>query len=497
MILTLTATDFGAISPLLILLGGALVILALESFVKEAAAALLALMAFLTISAATAASFFCLSSDNTLLSNWLRFDSMTHWLTLFFLAIGLAVTLLSATFFERFVASRGEYFFLLLCSLIGLILMAQAADFLILFLGIETLSISLYILCGYMKNWNKSHEAAFKYFLMGSVASAFLLYGIALVYGALGTTRLDALLSGYQNLNTSADQTLFLSGIALITLSLAFKATIVPFHIWAPDVYSGAPTPITAFMAVGTKVGVFAVFMRIFLQALPNFTYLWSYAIAALAILTLLYANIVALRQFQLRRFFAYSGMSHAGFLLLPLAAGMPEAQSSMIFYLMIYGLATFGCFAILAIVDSGEEETVSTDLRGLFHRDPLSGLAFTVCLLNLAGIPPMAGFLAKFYLFKVTFEAGYQVLVIIALLSTILSAAYYLRIISTIFLPAFGDHKLVRSRPATVLACTAVFCLVLISFYPVRVPFVAIGAPTIAHVEAPLTKEVAVESEG
>lgn len=475
--LNLSIADFGALSPLLILLGGALIILLLESFASSKASRFSALAAFVVISGAAVATYYSHQSTNPLLAPWLKFDSLGQLFTFFFLAIGLATTLLSATFFEKFVASRGEYFFLLLCSLIGLIFIAQAADFLILFLGIETLSISLYILCGYMKGWTSSHESAFKYFLMGSIASAFLIYGIALVYGALGTTQFEALLAGYQNIQSTPDKMLFLSGIAFITLSISFKATIVPFHVWAPDVYAGAPTPVTAFMAVGTKVGAFVAFMRIFLEALPHFDLLWGQCVAFMAVPTLIFANIVAIKQTQLRRFFAYSGISHAGFLLLPLAAGTAEAQPAMIFYLVIYSLGTFGCFAILTPIDSGEQGISLGDLKGLYHRDRISAVILTLGLLNLAGIPPMAGFFAKFYLFKVAYEAGYQALVIVALLTTILSAFYYLRIIGTMFLPTADDKAVFFSQPARLMGVLAALYLLILSVYPAYVPLIAMKA--------------------
>lgn len=471
---SISLVDLGALAPLITLLSGALIILIVESVSKKIAFKFSAIISFVTITVAIAAAFFSSPSDNPLLLPWLNFDKIANIFTYFFLFIGCAATLLSATFFEKFESSRGEYFFLLLCSLIGLILIAQARDFLLIFLGIETLSICLYILCGYMKRWNKSHEAAFKYFLMGSIASAFLIYGIALIYGAIGHTRLDSLLTDYRNISSTSEKTLFLGGIAFITLSLAFKTTIVPFHIWAPDVYAGAPLPVTAFMAVGTKVGAFVAFMRIFLEGLPNFDPRWGQGISVLAILTLVYANIVAIRQSKLRRFFAYSGMSHAGFLLLAFVSGTTEAQSAVIFYLVVYSLATFGCFAILAPIDRGEEGISINDLKGLFQRDPISALILTISLLNLAGIPPMAGFFAKFFVLKLAFEAGYPIAVILGLATTVLSAFYYLRIVSVLFQPVEEERSTHFSQSARLVAVVAGIHLIILSIFPSYLPQVA-----------------------
>lgn len=428
--INLTETDYKALAPLLILLGGSLLFLLLESFVERFSRKFSSAIAFSLLALAFLATLYAPSSTSSLLTPWFRFDNLTYLLTLFFLSIGMLTTLLSASYFRRFEASRGEYHFFLFSSLTGLILIGASADFLTLFIGLETLSIALYILCSYIKKWKFSEEASIKYFLMGALAAAFLLYGIALIYGAIGTTRFDQLLGGYQKLSTSADQALFMSGIALVTLGLAFKATIVPFHMWAPDVYDGAPTPVTAFMAVGTKIGAFAAFARVFLIALPRFNLLWNQGIALLAIPTLIYANFVAMRQVQLRRFFAYSGISHAGFLLIPLAASTPDSLQALLFYLVVYGLATLGCFGVIAFLDNRPEGVMMRDLHGLFRRSPWLAMIFSLCLLTLAGIPPTAGFFAKFYIFKVAFQAGYYGLVVVALLTTILSAYYYLRII-------------------------------------------------------------------
>lgn len=469
--MNLSLADIYALAPLLILLKGALLLLLLESFFPDFSSRFAAFVAFIAISAASLSVLCAVTSSNVLLTSWLNFDSFAQSFSLFFLAIGLATTLLSASFFEKFPASKGEYFFLLLSSLIGLILIAQAADFLVLFLGIESLSITLYILCGYMKSWHKSHEAAFKYFLMGSIASAFLVYGIALIYGALGTTRFDALLPGLEHLTASSEKTLFFMGISFVTLSLAFKAAIVPFHLWAPDVYAGSPTPVTAFMAVGTKIGVFAAFMRLFLGVLPEFDSRFNIGIAILAAITLIYANIVAIRQSYLRRFFAYSGMSHAGFLLLAIAAGGPFAQSAMFYYLLIYSLATFACFAIITQMEQSEEGLSIQDLRGLFYEDPISAVILTIGFLTLAGIPPSAGFFAKFQLFKIAYSAGYLGLVIVALATTVLAAFYYLRIVSMIFASGAGKNTFAFSQAARLLGILAALSLCLLAIWPTFTP--------------------------
>ncbi|CCB87597.1 NADH-quinone oxidoreductase subunit N [Parachlamydia acanthamoebae UV-7] len=460
--------DFASISPLVILLIGALLLILIESFSEVVSRKGAFYVTLAVILVALWATFNSPPVEHPMLAPWLQFDAIGRYFTALFLCIGLGVACLSSTFFQRFEASRGEFYFLLISSIFGLILIATAVDFLVLFLGLETLSIALYILCCYMKKWSISQEAAVKYFLMGSIAAAILLYGIALIYGATGTTHFNALLSGYQGLHSVTDKTLFLSGIALVTMGIAFKAAIVPFHVWAPDVYEGSSTPVTAFMAVGTKAGAFAAFVRLFFGVLPQFDPVWNEGIAWLAYLTLIYANFLALRQTQLRRFFAYSGISHAGFLLIPLAAGTPEALPALLFYLVVYVIATLGCFAVLAFLDERSEGVVMQDLHGLFKRSPVLAGIFIVCLLTLGGIPPTVGFFAKFYVFKVAFQAGYYGLIIVGLLTTILSAYYYLRIIAMMLSEAPSENvSPLYSWPAAAVGVISCTLLVLLSCYP------------------------------
>lgn len=466
--IVLSGVDFAAISPLLILLGCAMALLLMEAFVSEAAKRWSFYVTLFSLVLAFAFAVQSPGSDNPLLTPWLRFDTLARFFSVLFLGIGLASTLLTASFFQRFEATHGEFYFLLVSALFGLILIGAAADFLTLFLGLETLSIALYVLCGYMKKWEFSGEAALKYFLMGALSAAFLLYGIALIYGALGTTSFGGLEEAYHALSEPSKKALFFGGISLVTLGLAFKAAIVPFHLWAPDVYDGASNPVTAFMAVGTKAGAFAAFARLFLLVLPGFDPFWNEGLAWLAIVTMIYANFVALCQVQMRRLFAYSGISHAGFLLIPLIAGTPEALFALQFYLIVYVVATLGCFATFAVLDCNSEGTLVKDLQGLFHRSPWLAALFSVCLLTLAGIPPTAGFFAKFYVFKVAFQAGYYTLVIVGLLTTILSIFYYMRIISVMLSePEEGSLLVKRTWPAALVGSVVFVALLVFSFYP------------------------------
>jgi NADH-quinone oxidoreductase subunit N len=423
--------DILAMSPLLIVLFGASLILLLEAFFESFSSRFSSWITCLLFVVATIAAWIAPESSHPALVPWLSFDALSRFFTIFFLYVGLVASIFAMVFFYRFKASQGEYYFLLFCAVFGLLLIGSAADFLTLFLGLETLSITLYIMCGYMKGWSASQEAAMKYVLIGSLAISLFLYGVAFVYGATGSTSFAHLLDSYSTLRPEM-KILFVSGISLITVGLAFKAAAVPFHTWAPDVYDGSTTPVAAFMAVGTKAGAFAALTRIFLLVLPNFSVFWKEAISVMAIVTLVYGNFVAMRQKQLRRFFAYSGISQTGFLLLPFVSGSEEAIPAVIFYLVIYSLATFGCFAVLVYLEREEEGLFMDDLKGLFYHFPWMASFFSLCLLTLAGLPPTLGFFAKLAIFKVAFESGYYSLVSVGLLATVLSAYYYIRVITT-----------------------------------------------------------------
>lgn len=482
---TLTLQDLFAISPLLILLFGSLAVLIVESFFGNTIKKTLPYITVLTFIAALGAVFYQPISHNPLLTNWIRYDDLSYFFDVLFLLIAISCTFLASAFFKKYNASfhtshenshgnsHGEYYFLLISSVLGLLLIGKAADFLTIFIGIETLSISLYILCGYMKEWKLSHESALKYFFMGALATAFFIYGIALIYGATGTTELKVLLSAYQNIQDHSTKMLFIIGAAFITIGLSFKAALVPFHTWAPDVYDGAPTPVTAFMATGTKVGALAAFAVIFLLALPNFDMLWNAALSVLVYATLIYANFVALKQIHLRRFFAYSGISHAGFLLIPVVAGMPDSISALTFYLVVYVFATLGAFAVLQSIEERKEGVFLSDLYGLYYKSPFAAVVLSICLLTLAGIPPTAGFFAKLYVFKTAFEAHYYGLVIVGLLTTILAAFYYLRMIAVMFSERTSEapilHKTAKSPlwQATFVGTVALCAIIFLSLYP------------------------------
>lgn len=454
--------DIAPLLPLLTLLFGSLVVVLMESFASSFTRGYGAYVVLLTLACTALAVYSApMPNDQSLLRDWILFDRQAYLFMTLFLAIGAVVTLLSIPFPQE--TTAGEYFFLLLAALFGLMLITIAADFLTLFIGIETLSIALYLLVGYYKHSPYAGEAAIKYFFLGALGAAFLLYGIALLYGSLGTLRFSLLLERYQALEEASGKALFFGGIALVMVGLFFKAAVVPFHSWAPDVYEGASTPVTAFMATGTKVGAFAALSRLVFVTLPVLQPLWAEAFVLVALLTLLYAHYLALCQQQLRRFFAYSGIAHSGFLLIPIAVGTEQAFSALFFYLVVYVVATLGSFTALVALRVNQ----MVDLRGLFYRSPWMVVFFSFCLLTLAGIPPTVGFLGKFYLFKVALEAGFYTVVVMGLLMAVLAAYFYLRLIAFLF--AREEGRLVPAYGWGVVlgGCIVFSCITLFSLYP------------------------------
>jgi NADH-quinone oxidoreductase subunit N len=321
---------------------------------------------------------------------------------------------------------QGEYYVLLLISTSGMITMATAADLIVMFLGLELLSLPLYILTAFERQALNSLEAGFKYFLLGAFSSAFFLYGIALVYGATGTTslsRLAGLLPG------SAVNDLLLIGFGLLLVGFAFKVGVVPFHWWTPDVYEGAPTAITAFMSVATKAAAFGAFFRVFVASAPAPVMDWRIALAVLAVLTMTLGNVAALLQSNIKRMLAYSSIAHAGYILIALVAMDPAGTSGAIFYLVAYTLTNLGAFAgVIALSDGPCERLNVSDYAGAARSHPLVAAGMSICLLSLAGFPPFAGFVGKFLIFGSAVATGWTWLAVVGVLNSLVSVYFYLR---------------------------------------------------------------------
>ena len=355
-------------------------------------------------------------------------------LSLFFICIftissALAI-LLSVEYNEREGIRAGEYYALILFCTVGMILLASSTDMIMIFLGIEIVSICLYVLAGIRRNDQRSNEAALKYFLLGAFATGFLLYGMTLVYGSTGSTNLFKIAEFVKNPSAQSNP-LLMMGLVLLVIGFGFKVASVPFHMWAPDVYQGAPTPVTAFMAVGPKAAAFAAFFRVFADAFPEMSSSWEMLLSIIAVLSMFVGNLGAIMQTNIKRMLAFSSISHAGYILMAVIAKDSLGSSSLLFYMLSYTFMTFGVFGIVIILGrKGEENLEIKNYSGLAYKHPVIALSMTIFLLSLGGLPPFAGFVAKFYLFSAAIQEGLLTLVIIAVLNSAISFYYYLKVV-------------------------------------------------------------------
>ncbi len=357
-------------------------------------------------------------------------DNFAVFFKVVFGIICLLTILISIGYAREQGIGAGEYYVLVLFSTLGMMLMAAGTNLLTIFLGLETMSISVYVLAGILRNDPRSVESAMKYFILGAFATGFFLYGVALVYGSTGSFSLKGIASFVSEANRDGRNPLLIIGIALLTVGFGFKISTVPFHMWTPDVYEGAPTSITAFMATGVKAAAFAGLIRVFYSALGAFQPDWTAIMWLLSVATMTVGNIVAISQSNIKRMLAYSSIAHAGYILVAFTAGNDLGTSSILFYLLAYTFMNIGAFTIVILLGrKGEENTLITDYAGIGFKYPLLAAAMTIFLLSLAGIPPLAGFMAKFYIFSAAVKAKFYWLAIIGVLNSALSVYYYLRV--------------------------------------------------------------------
>ena len=414
--------------PALIVLGTGALVLVLDVLPPRDRKAHLGGVALAGIVAALLAVAWGWGTDARAFRDMVLLDSYA----LFFdLVIGYAAALIvmfSMDYLGRTGGESGEYYSLLLFATGGMMLMASAGDLVVVFLALELMSLSLYVLAGLFKTRLTSGEASMKYFLLGAFASSFLLYGIALLYGATGSTNLDRIAASPA---TRAAEPMVLIGLALLLVGFGFKISSVPFHMWAPDVYEGAPTSVTAFIATGSKAAAFAAMIRVLVVALRGAQPDWSALLWALAALTMTVGNVVALAQSNLKRMLAYSSIAHVGYMLMGLVAGGAPGAGAILFYMLAYTFTTIGAFGVIGLCARAGEEAVEVgDYAGLARRHPVLAATLALFLLSLIGIPPLAGFVSKFYLFGSAVRAGYVWLTVIAVLNSAAAAYYYLRVI-------------------------------------------------------------------
>lgn len=379
-------------------------------------------------------------------------DNGTLYADLIILMAGGLGILLSPAFLKRLhLVHQGEYYTLFLFAVVGMMLMASATSFLIVFVGLELFSLALYILCSFVEQRRASQESGMKYFLLSSFASAFLLYGIALVYAATGSTSFQAIQSFVAKMHHSP--TLLLVGMGLLTVGFAFKVSAVPFQTWTPDVYQGAPAPVTAFMSVGTKVAALLAFVRVFGFVLSNVQSDWMPVVWAIAVLTMVAGNVMALGQRNVKRLLAYSSVAHGGYLLTGIVVSAQAQQhvgaTAILFYLTCYLFMNTGAFGVISLLERGNNSGYEvSDLRGLWYRCPWRAALLAFFLIALAGFPPLAGFAGKYYIFYAALVGGHPELLIIGVLASVLGIYYYLRVIATMFMENPETAETVSTSP-------------------------------------------------
>ena len=392
-------------------------------------------------------------------NNMLAVDNFALFFKLLFLGIGALVILASVDYIAKRTRFRGEYFALILTSILGMMLMAATTELISVYIALELTSVSLYILVGYMKD-GKSNEASLKYLLLGATASAVLLFGMALVFGFTGKTQLAEIAKVVQgmSLETLKSSPALIMGVILLIAGFGFKIAAVPFHMWVPDVYEGAPTPITAYLSVGSKAAGFAVILRVFYSAFQSPGSLssdWGMIFAVLAAIGMTLGNVAAIPQTNIKRMLGYSSIAQAGYIMVGLAAvGLSSTafipgRSGVIFFLAAYALTNMGAFiAIIAITNELNSDLIA-DFSGMGKRSPLLALGLTLCLISLVGMPPAAGFMAKFYIFSAAVKQSLLWLVIIAVINSVISAYYYLRVVKVMWFGQPASEEKLPSSPA------------------------------------------------
>ena len=461
-----TALDFYYLLPELVLTVAALVLLIADAVVPRVRQSVLAWVAVAGLLATIGCTLAVAGAHTTAARGLVAVDGFAAFFNVIFLLAALLTVLISVRYLDVEDARPGTYYFLVLSATLGMMFMASGIDLITIFIGLETMAISFYILTGFLKPNRRSNEAAVKYFLLGAFSLGLLLYGMSLLYGLSGSTSLRTIATSLAGHERALPLVL---AVILVVAGVGFKIAAVPFHMWAPDVYEGAPTPITAFLSVGSKAASFAMLLRIFLEGLPSMSADWRMLFYALSVVTMTVGNVAALTQGNIKRMLAYSSIAHAGYLLIGVVAGTPRGVSAMLIYLFIYAFMQTGAFAVVVLLRRrdviGDE---LKDLSGLYFRSPGAAVAMLIFMLSLGGIPPTAGFMGKFWLFGSAIEAGYVWLALIGVLNSAVSLYYYVRVIVFMWVKgeAAGSPVVVGPTMAAALA-VALVAIIVLGIYP------------------------------
>jgi NADH-quinone oxidoreductase subunit N len=459
--------DLGGILPAIILCVAGMIVMVIGLFIDRAKVATAALISLVAALLAIFANSPLRWMSKQAFAGLISLDSYTWFFNLLILiATGITV-LISVRYLTDDDLDLYEYFSLLLFSATGMMFMVSANHILVIFVGLETLSISIYVLAGILPGNVRAKEAALKYLLLGGFSSGIFLYGAALMYGAAGSLSLPVLSKYFQSGSVSGMATI---GVGMLLVGFAFKVAAVPFHMWTPDVYEGAPTPLTGFMSVGVKAAAFAAFVRVFFAALTPIETNWSNILWVLAALTMILGNVTAVVQDNIKRMLAYSSIAHAGYILIGMVAGKEAGTAGILYYLLAYTFTNLGAFAVVALVGRrGEANVMIDDYRGLANSHPLLALVMSLFLFSLAGFPPTAGFVGKFTIFKAAINQGYIWLVVLGVLTSAVSVFYYFRVIMKMYMETPETvQPALRFPPGTVLALSIAAAVVIyIGIFP------------------------------
>jgi len=462
----ISLSDFYYILPELVLTVGSLAVLIVDVLLPKERRAALAWVTLLVIGATMVSLLPFTNTRVEVAHGLLAVDRFGLFFKFVFLLAAAITVLMSVRYLAIEGASPGEYYFLILCATLGMMIMAGGIDLITIFIGLETMAVSFYILAGFIKPSQRSNEAAVKYFLLGAFSLGVLLYGMSLMYGLSGTTNLRVMATAFSGMQQ--DPRLVLA-VILVVAGVGFKIAAVPFHMWAPDVYEGAPTPVTAFLSVGSKAASFAMLIRIFSEGLPAMALDWQRLFWMLAVVTMTVGNVAAVTQSNVKRMLAYSSIAHAGYVLIGIVANTPRGITATLVYLLIYSFMQLGAFAVVILLRrtdvAGEE---MKDFSGLAFRNPFAAFAMLLFMLSLGGIPPTAGFMGKFWLFSAAIDAQFYWLAVIGVLNSAISLYYYVRIVVFMYLKkeTIGSEPTTSPALAVVLG-VAVAATLLFGVYP------------------------------
>ena len=463
------AQSLNAILPLAVLVVWACALVVIDLFIPKERKWVTVLLSAIGLLVSLVLTLLRMDQTTQAFNGMISVDGFANFLSVLFLASGLVAIALSYDYLKRMGLERGEYYVLLLFTVSGMMLMGMANDLIVVFLALELLSIPLYVLAGIATPRQDSEESSLKYFLLGSFSTGIVVYGIALVFAATGTTSLVGIVEAI-NAGSALDA-LLLVGAALLLIGLGFKVAAVPFHMWTPDVYQGAPTSVTAFMAIGAKAAGFAALLRIFVIAFPSLSVDLAPVLWIISAVTMILGNVAAIAQHNIKRLLAYSSIANAGYILMALVPyGQPgmadQAVASALFYLLAYAFTSFTAWSVVIALEQVEGKGLELeDYAGLSRRHPVLAITMAVAMLSFTGVPPTLGFLGKFNVFSTALQGGYTGLAIIGVLTSLVSAYYYLRVVVYMYMRE-GEPQVSRDRWLYIMASASAISLVVLGIF-------------------------------